>query len=90
VTKFANTPNPITKFELAQEYVKSNKRIKYFKFIFGAYQILHLEFVSYAEFEYDELPKPFQYLYYLEQYASTADLTTYLDFFHKFHIIITS
>ena len=37
VIKFASTANPIKNFELAQEYVKNNKQIKYFKFFSGAY-----------------------------------------------------
>ena len=73
--------NSITNFELAKEYVRNNKRIKYFKFFVRAYQIPHLEFVSHAAFECAEIAKPFIYLYYLEQYASTAYLDTYLDFF---------
>ena len=78
--KFVGTANPITNFEFAEEYVKNNKRIKYFKFIFWAYQIPHLEFVSHTNFEFDEITKPFKYLYYLEQYVSTVYLATYLDF----------
>ena len=78
--KFVGTANPITNFEFAEEYVKNNKRIKYFKFIFWAYQIPHLKFVSHTRFEFDDIAKPFKYLYYLEQYASTAYLGTYLDF----------
>ena len=62
VIKFASTANPIKNFELAQEYVKNNERIKYFKFFSGAYQIPHLEFVSHAAFEYDKLAKPFKFL----------------------------
>jgi hypothetical protein len=79
--KFAGSANSITNFELAEEYVRNNKRIKYFKFFVRAYQIPHLEFVSHAAFECAEIAKPFIYLYYLEQYASTAYLDTYLDFF---------
>ena len=78
--KFVGTANPITNFKFAEEYVRNNKQIKYFKFIFRAYQIPHLEFVSHTGFECDEIAKPFKYLYYLEQYASTAYLATYLDF----------
>src|ERR1700676_4009836 len=62
------------------KYVRNNKQIKYFKFIFRAYRIPHLEFVSHTGFEYNEIAKPFKYLYYLEQYVSTAYLATYLDF----------
>ena len=78
--KFVGTANPITNFEFAEEYAKNNKQIKYFKFIFRAYRIPHLEFISHTRFEFDEIAKPFKYLYYLEQYASTAYLGTYLEF----------
>ena len=81
VIKFVGSANSITNFELAKEYVRNNKRIKYFKCFVRAYQIPHLEFVSHAAFECAEIAKPFKYLYYLEQYASTACLDTYLDFF---------
>jgi hypothetical protein len=63
-----------------EKYVKNNKRIKYFKFFFRAYRIPHLEFVSHARFEFDEIAKPFKYLYYWEWYASTTYLNTYLGF----------
>jgi hypothetical protein len=33
-----------------------------------------LEFVHHTEFEYGDITKPFNYLYYVEQYASTAYL----------------
>ena len=35
--KFVGTANPITNFKFAEEYVKDNKRNKYFIFIFLAY-----------------------------------------------------
>jgi hypothetical protein len=79
VTKFLGTANPIPNFEFADKYVKNNKQIKYFKFIFWAYRITHLEFVSHARFKFDEITKPFKYLY-LVQPASTAYLSTYLIF----------
>jgi len=66
VIKFVGTANPIPNFEFVEEYVKNNKRIKYFKFFFRAYRIPHLEFVSHARFEFDEIAKPFKYLYYWE------------------------
>ena len=78
--KFLGTTNPITNFKFAEEYVRNNKQIKYFKFIFWAYWIPHLEFVSHTGFECDEIAKPFKYLNYEEDYVSTAYLTTYLDF----------
>src|SRR6202050_714910 len=62
--KFVGTANPITNFKFAEEYVRNNKQIKYFKFIFRAYRIPHLEFVSHTGFECDEIAKPFKYLYY--------------------------
>ena len=34
VTKFLGTVNPIPNFEFADKYVKNNKQIEYFKFIF--------------------------------------------------------
>jgi hypothetical protein len=80
VIKFVGTANPIPNFEFAEEYVKNNKQIKCFKFIFEAYRTPHLEFVSHTRFKFDEIAKPSKYLYYLEQYASTAYLSTYLDF----------
>ena len=80
VIKFVGTANPIPNFEFVGEYVKDNKQIKCFKFILGAYQTPHLEFVSHTRFKFDEIAKPSKYLYYLEQYASTAYLSTYLDF----------
>ena len=52
VTKFLGTANPIPNFEFADKYVKNNKQIKYFKFIFWAYRITHLEFVSHARFKF--------------------------------------
>jgi hypothetical protein len=66
VIKFVGTANPIPNFEFVEKYVKNNKRIKYFKFFFRAYRIPHLEFVSHARFEFDEIAKPFKYLYYWE------------------------
>src|ERR1700732_4691037 len=80
VIKFVSTANSIPSFEFAHEYVKNNKQIKYFKFICWAYQIPHLKFMGRTRFKFDEFTKPFQYLYYLKQYASTAYLGTYLDF----------
>ena len=80
VIKFIGTANLIPNFEFVEEYVKNNKQIKCFKFIFRTYQIPHLEFVSCTRFKFDEIAKPSKYLYYLEQYVSTAYLGTYLDF----------
>ena len=62
----------ILNFEFADKYVKKNKQIKYFKLILCTYWTPHLKFVSHTKFKFDEIAKPFKYLYYLEKYVNTA------------------
>ena len=78
--KFVGTANPITNFKFAEEYAKNNKRNKYLIFIFLAYPIPNLDYVSHTRFNCVVIRKPFKYLNYEEDYVSTAYLTTYLDF----------
>ena len=78
--KFVGRANPITNFEFVEEYVKNNKPNKYLIFIFLAYPIPNLDYVSHTRFNCVVIAKPFRYLNYEEDYVSTAYLTTYLDF----------
>ena len=80
VIKFAGTANPITNFKFAEEYVENNKQNKYLIFISLAHPIPNLDYASHTRFNCVVSAKPFNYLYYLEQYASTAYLATYLNF----------
>src|SRR5258705_12545860 len=78
--KFVGRANPITNFEFVEEYVKNNKPKKNLIFIFLAYPIPNLDYVSHTRFNCVVITKPFRYLNYEEDYVSTAYLTTYLDF----------
>ena len=80
VIKSAGGANPITNFELVEEYVKNNKPNKYLIFIFLAYSIPNLDYVSHTRFNCAVIAKPFRYLNYEEDYVSATYLTTYLDF----------
>jgi hypothetical protein len=76
VIKFVGRANPITNFEFVEEYAKNNKQNKYLIFIFLAYPIINLDYVSHTRFNCVVITKPFKYE---EGYVSTAYLTTYLD-----------
>src|ERR1700683_1032327 len=78
--KFVGTANPITNFKLAKEYAKNNKPNKYLIFIFLAYPIPNLDYVSHTRFNCVVIAKPFKYSNYEEDYVSTAYLITYLHF----------
>jgi len=80
VIKFVGRANPITNFEFVEEYVKNNKPNKYLIFIFLAYPIPNLDYVSHTRFNCVVITKPFRYLNYEEDYVSAAYLTRYLDF----------
>src|SRR5258705_11289080 len=80
VIKFVGGTNPITNFEFVEEYVKNNKPNKYLIFIFLAYPLPNLDYVSHTRFNCVVIAKPFRYSNYEEDYVSTAYLTTYLDF----------
>ena len=83
VTKFLGTANPIPNFEFADKYVKSNKQIKYFKF-FSGHIGSHIWFVSHSRFKFDEITKPFKYLYYV-----WSDMPqTIFDLFIVLHIFV--
>ena len=80
VIKFVGRANSIINFEFVEEYVKNNKPNKYLIFIFLAYPIPNLDYVSHTRFNCVVIAKPFRYLNYEEDYVSAAYLTTYLDF----------
>ena len=67
-------------YKFAEEYVENNKWNKYLIFIFLAYPIPNLDYVSHTRINCVFIAKPFKYLNYEEDYVSTAYLTTYLDF----------
>jgi hypothetical protein len=58
VIKFVGGANPITNFEFVEEYVKNNKSNKYLIFIFLAYPIPNLDYVSHTRFNCVVIAKP--------------------------------
>ena len=78
--KFMGRENPITNFEFAEEYAKNNKQNTYLIFVFLAYPIPNLDYVSHTRVNCVVIAKPFRYLNYGKDYVSTAYFTTYLDF----------
>jgi hypothetical protein len=73
---FLGTGNTLS---LWKNMCRTINKTKNLKFIFLAYSIPNLDYVSHTKFNCGGTAKPLKYLNYQKGYVTTAYLTTYLD-----------